>query len=70
MLESGIEKALKKECKILGLVLIKLWALNQVGIPDRILLAKGGRVMFLELKRPKGRTAAILLPTPIGRISY
>ena len=57
MLESEIEKALKIECKLLGLVLIKLHGFNQIGIPDRLLLARGGRVLFLELKRPKGVTA-------------
>jgi hypothetical protein len=57
--EADIERALQKECKKLRLILLKLWPFNMVGIPDRLILAKPGRVMFLELKKPGGSLSAL-----------
>jgi len=54
MLESAIDQKARRSAKALGMVYIKLSPLGLVGIPDRIVLAFPGRVMFLELKRPQG----------------
>ncbi len=55
--EADIERALTQECKRLHLILLKLWPFNMVGIPDRLVLAPGGRVLFLELKTEQGKLA-------------
>lgn len=51
MLERGVEKTLTRAAKSR-----RVWALKSEilarGFPDRILLAPGGRVSFVELKRP------------------
>lgn len=53
--ESSIEQAVAKEARKLGLLVIKLWPFSNIGLPDRMLLAKGGKVLFLELKTPQNR---------------
>lgn len=57
MLESRVEKRLVKEVKLL-----KGWAIKFIpsvsGLPDRIVLLPGGRLFFIELKRPKGGVVA------------
>lgn len=55
MLERDIERRVKSECRRLQLICVKLWAVGQVGIPDRLLLGPGAQVMFLELKRFTGK---------------
>ncbi len=54
-LEKEIERKLKVlvEGKLRGLCL-KWVCPGWSGVPDRILLLPGGRVQFVELKRPKG----------------
>ena len=54
-LEKEIERKLKAmvECKLGGRCL-KWVCPGWRGVPDRILLLPGGRVQFVELKRPKG----------------
>lgn len=52
MLESSVEGTLVRGGKRRGVWVIKaerLW----LGFPDRMLLAPGGRVAFVETKRPK-----------------
>ena len=36
---------------------IKLDPVNQRGAPDRLVLLPGGRVVFVEVKRPRGRVS-------------
>lgn len=44
----------------LGGLCLKWVCPGWAGVPDRIILLPGGRVMFVETKRPKGgRTAAL-----------
>ena len=60
-LEKEIERKLKTlvEGKLRGLCL-KWVCPGWSGVPDRILLLPGGRIYFVELKRPKGsRTSAL-----------
>lgn len=55
MAEADIERRLCNEAHKLGLVAIKLWPFTQIGIPDRIILSRGGQVLFLELKTENGK---------------
>lgn len=54
MIESAIEKSLKKYCQKLGLPYIKLDASLYKGIPDRMVILPGA-VLFIELKTKEGR---------------
>ena len=52
--EASIEDYLRQRCEALGGVCIKLspWGLR--GVPDRLMVLSGPRVVFVELKRPSG----------------
>ncbi len=54
MLEKEIERALVKEVKKLGGLCLKFNSLSMTGIPDRIILMKNARLVFVELKQ-KGK---------------
>ena len=54
MRESLLEKYVVKSCKQAGIITRKFSSPSQRGVPDRILIASGGRVVFLELKHPNG----------------
>ncbi len=51
--ESSTEKYLIREIERLGGKCIKL--IGYVGIPDRMVLLPGGRIIFVELKTEKGK---------------
>lgn len=53
-IEHDIENYLARKVKALGGKCIKLIALHEKGIPDRLVVLPKGRVGFVELKRPKG----------------
>ena len=53
-LEKDVEKALTKMIKAHGGLCLKWVCPGWSGVPDRIVLLPGGRVVFVELKRPKG----------------
>ncbi len=53
-LEKDIEKGLVKIVKDAGGLCLKWVCPGWSGVPDRIVLLPGGRVIFVELKRPKG----------------
>lgn len=53
-IERDIESRLKKRVEQLGGKCIKFNAVSESGIPDRIIILPGGRLAFVELKRPKG----------------
>lgn len=52
MLESGIERRLKKEVEKRGGKALKLTCLGTTGMPDRLVLLPAGRIIFVELKAP------------------
>ena len=53
-LEKDIEAALVRKVKQRGGQCLKWVCPGQAGVPDRIVLLPGGRIIFVELKRPKG----------------
>lgn len=54
VLEKEIEAKLVKLVKATGGLCLKWVCPGWAGVPDRIVLLPGGRVIFVELKRPKG----------------
>lgn len=57
MLESKIERDFTKWVKGHGGLCLKQNANWYIGIPDRLIIMPGGRCMFLEMKRPGGKTS-------------
>lgn len=53
-LERDIERKLKTMVERHGGLCLKWVCPGWAGVPDRIVLLPGGRVIFVELKRPKG----------------
>lgn len=60
--EASVEKHLRLRVKALGGLCIKLPAIWYAGIPDRLVLLPGARVLFIELKRPVGGKMEPLQP--------
>ena len=52
MLENRIEKKLKKEVENIGGKALKFVSPGMSGVPDRIVLLPGGKIIFVELKAP------------------
>ena len=52
MRESRIERMLVREVKKSGGIALKFVSPGTAGVPDRILLFPGGRIVFAELKAP------------------
>jgi hypothetical protein len=52
MLEKDIESALVKRIKEIGGKAYKFTSPNRRSVPDRLVLLPGGRVLFVECKRP------------------
>jgi hypothetical protein len=59
MRERDIEAKFRDLCKSLGWSCIKLMKTSLVGIPDRLVITRGGVVVFVELKAPNGRVSKI-----------
>ena len=57
MIERDVEQALKRgiEANVPGAKCLKFVSPGYIGVPDRIVLLPGGRVVFVELKRPNER---------------
>ena len=53
-LEKEIERKLRKTVENLGGKCLKWVCPGWSGVPDRIILLPGGRIIFAELKRPRG----------------
>lgn len=54
MQEKTVEQRLRNEVKKIGGKAFKLVGQFDNGTPDRLVCLPGGRVVFVELKRPKG----------------
>ena len=52
--EHDVEAYLKKRVEGLGGRCLKFPAVFEEGIPDRQVILPGGKIVFVELKRPKG----------------
>ena len=59
MLEKQIEERLKKRAKEAGGLAAKWVSPSMSGVPDRIVFLPGGKIIFVELKRPGEK------PTPL-----
>ncbi len=53
MREIRVEDRLRQKTESAGGMCIKLVILATAGLPDRLVLLPGGRVMFVETKAPK-----------------
>lgn len=54
MRERDIEAYLRSKVASLGGVALKFTSPGYVGVPDRLLLLPGGKILFVELKAPHG----------------
>lgn len=54
MRESTVEAALSRECRLRGLCCLKITP-AQPGVPDRLILTRGGGHLFVEVKAPGRR---------------
>lgn len=52
LLESFLENKFVKAVKKIGGLAVKFESPGMAGVPDRIVLLPGGKVLFVELKRP------------------
>lgn len=59
MRENALEKKLRKAVEQAGGFCLKLPANFYRGIPDRMILLPGARVIFVELKTERGRVADV-----------
>lgn len=54
MRESTVEAALSRECRLHGFQCLKITP-TQPGVPDRLILTRGGGHLFVEVKAPGRR---------------
>lgn len=54
MLEKFLEQKLVRCVRAAGGLCLKWSSPGAAGVPDRIVLLPGGRLIFVEMKRPKG----------------
>lgn len=57
--ESTLEKRFMSEIKKRGGLAIKMPGNIMTGIPDRLVILPGGRIVFVELKTDRGRVSKI-----------
>jgi hypothetical protein len=63
ILERDLEAYFSKKCRVLGLKTLKLHVRFSRGWPDRLVLLKDGKILWVELKRPGGRVSDIQAKT-------
>lgn len=61
MEEQKIERRLKKEIELIGGKALKFVSPGMSGVPDRIVLLPGGKIIFVELKAPDKNLSPIQL---------
>lgn len=59
MRESAVERRLTEMLRKRGALCLKFVSPGNPGVPDRVVLLPGGRVIFAELKAQDGRTGAL-----------
>lgn len=59
MRESEVERWLVKELKKMGCIADKFVSPGNAGVPDRIVIIPGGRIIFVELKTDTGELSEI-----------
>ena len=57
--EKQVEQYLVKKIKQLGGKAFKFVSPGNAGVPDRILILPGGKIIFAELKKPGGKTTPL-----------
>lgn len=57
--ERDIEAYLRRKVEMAGGVAFKFVSPGNDGVPDRIVILPGGRVVFVELKQEKGRLSGL-----------
>ena len=72
MLEKDIEKRLIKPVRALGGLCLKLECPGYTGMPDRLILLPGGRVLFVETKQPgkKERARQVLVQDSLRELGF
>lgn len=58
-LEKEIERDVCKFAKSKGWLYYKFSSINNRGVPDRIFIAPGGRIIFVEFKRPGNKPTSL-----------
>jgi len=59
MKEKDVERYLRESVKAAGGIAYKFVSPGNAGVPDRLVCMPGGRIFFVELKAPGGRTTAL-----------
>lgn len=59
ILEKTIEAALVRKVKCLGGMAEKFTSPNKRSVPDRLVTLPGGRIIFVELKRPGAKATEL-----------
>ena len=59
MRESVIEARLRDGVKAMGGICWKFVSPGTTGVPDRLIILPGGKIIFVELKSDTGQTSAI-----------
>lgn len=67
MNEKYVENYLTESVKRIGGLCLKWVSPGRAGVPDRIVILRGGRVVFVELKAP-GKKPSKLQNVMIGRL--
>ena len=72
MLEKDIEQRLRRKAKAAGCRCLKFVCPGYTGVPDRIILIPGGRVVFVELKAPgkKERPRQTVVQNMLRRMGF
>ena len=52
MLEKSLEMKRRRRVKLMGCLCLKFVSPGYVGVPDRMIMVPGGKVLFVELKKP------------------